>query len=80
MYANNVPITVISKLLGHADESTTLKHYIFNISDDHETEDMVLKALQTQCDNDVTIRDQKLIPFPITKNLGNLSKIKVSRF
>ena len=78
LYANNVPITVISKLLGHADESTTLKHYIFNISDDRETEDIVLKALQPQCDNDVTRRDQKLIPFPVVKKSGNLSKIKAS--
>ena len=36
----------IKELLGHADETTTLKHYIFNIEDDSETANIVLGALE----------------------------------
>lgn len=33
-------------MLGHADGSTTLKHYIYNIEDNAETEERVLAALE----------------------------------
>lgn len=38
LYQRGISITIISKLLGHADESTTMKHYIFNLSDTTETD------------------------------------------
>lgn len=67
LYQNGVPVTIISKLLGHADESTTIKHYIFNINSSQETENMVLNALQNSGDFNVTTRDQQIIPFPTGK-------------
>lgn len=79
LYQNGVPITIISRLLGHADETTTLKHYIFNINDDQESDNIVLKALQNQSDFNVTKSDQKIITFPKDKKMGNPNKIKVSQ-
>lgn len=79
LYQNGVPVTIISKLLGHAEESTTLKHYIFNVNNDQETENIVLNALQNSSDFNVTKRDQQIIPFPEHKKVGNLSKIKASQ-
>ena len=78
LYQNGVPVTIISKLLGHAEESTTLKHYIFNVNNDQETENIVLNALQKGRNFNVTTRDQQIIPFPENKKMGNPSKIKAS--
>lgn len=79
LYQNGVPVTIISKLLGHAEESTTLKHYVFNVNNDQETENIVLNALQNSSDFNVTKRDQQIIPFPEHKKVGNLNKIKASQ-
>ena len=79
LYQNGVPVPVISKLLGHADETTTLKHYIFNVKNNQETEEMVLNALQDKSEINVTKGDQKIIEFPKGKKLGNPSKIKASQ-
>ena len=72
-------MTIISKLLGHADEATTIRHYIFNINSGQETENIVLNALQSSSDFNVTRRDQQIIPFPEHKKMGNPSKIKASQ-
>ena len=80
LYQNGVPVTIISKLLGHADEATTIRHYIFNINSGQETENIVLNALQSSSDFNVTRRDQQIIPFPEHKKLGNPSKIKASQY
>ena len=42
---NGVNISIVKDLLGHADETTTLKHYIFNTEEDSETNNIVLNAL-----------------------------------
>ena len=59
LYQNGVPVTIISKLLGHADESTTLRHYIFNVNNNQETDNLVLNALQNETKFNVTTGDQK---------------------
>ena len=46
LYVAGVPIPVISKVLGHADESTTMKHYVFGLSKDHEMHQSILDALK----------------------------------
>lgn len=79
LYQNGVPITIISKLLGHADESTTLKHYIYNINNDQESDEMVLKALQNNRDFNVTKCDRKIISFSDRKKMGNPSNYKASQ-
>lgn len=79
LYQNGVPITIISKLLGHADETTTLKHYIYNINNDQQSDEIVLKALQNQSEFNVTKSDQKIIDFSRRKKMGNPSKFKVSQ-
>ena len=80
LYQNGVPVTIISRLLGHADETTTLKHYIFNVNNDQETENIVLNALQNKSDINVTKGDQQIIQFPMGKKMGNPSKIKASQY
>lgn len=39
---NGVNLSIVKDMLGHADESTTLKHYIYNIEDSIETDNKVL--------------------------------------
>ena len=42
---NGVNISIVKDMLGHADEATTLRHYIYNIENDEETDDLVRAAL-----------------------------------
>ena len=84
LFARDVPITVISKLLGHADESTTLRYYIFNIYDSQETDIIVLNALSstdnsnntTSCKNTVTNGDNKIVRFQPVEKSKKASKYK----
>ena len=62
-------------MLGHADESTTLKHYIYNIEDSTETDNKVLNALDPQ--NDAK-SDQNIIPFAKVKRAENPVKSTLS--
>lgn len=41
-------LSIAKDMLGHANESTTLKHYIYNIEDSIETDNKVLNALDPQ--------------------------------
>lgn len=82
LYARGVKISVISRLLGHADESTTFKFYIFNLDDDDTTDSLVLDALQgntISCKNvseNVRKREKKIISISEYKKAENPSKIK----
>ena len=76
LYRNGIPVSIISKLLGHVDESTTLKHYIFNIENSDETDKMVLDVLNNEGTKEeipekVTKSDQKIIRFPSGTNPKN---------
>ena len=84
LYKNGVKIPVIRYLLGHADESTTFKHYIFNLDTDETTNELVLNALQgnTVYSNDpvenVRQREMKIIQFPTNRKVENPCKLRIS--
>ena len=46
LYANGVSVPIISKLLGHADEQTTLSNYIFDLNTADEAYETVINALK----------------------------------
>lgn len=60
---NGVNLSIVKDMLGHADESTTLKHYIYNIEDSTETDNKVLNALDPQNYAKSDQSDQNIIPF-----------------
>ena len=69
---NGVNISIVKDMLGHADESTTLKHYIYNIEDNTETYNKVLDALEDRNTVKSDQSDQKVIVFPANKKAENL--------
>lgn len=91
LYQRGISITIISKLLGHADESTTMKHYIFNLKDETETDSLVLNALsinvitnnlttisREEISESVTDGDNKIISFETIKKWKTPHKQRVS--
>lgn len=68
---NGVNLSIVKDMLGHADESTTLKHYIYNIEDSTETDNKVLNALDPQNDAKSDQSDQNIIPFAKIKRAEN---------
>ena len=91
LYQRGISITIISKLLGHADESTTMKHYIFNLKDETETDSLVLNALSSniitnnlttisreEISESVTDGDNKIISFEAIKKWKTPHKQRVS--
>lgn len=74
MLHNGVNLSIVKDMLGHADESTTLKHYIYNIEDNEETENKVRKALG---DKGVVKSDQNIISFSNKIKAGNLELPKL---
>ena len=81
---NGVTIPMIKDLLGHADEATTFKHYIFNLENDETTDELVLNALQGNAISsknfieNVRQREMKIIQFPTNKKAENPYKIRIS--
>lgn len=74
---NGVNLSIVKDMLGHADESTTLRHYIYNIEDSTETDNMILNALEkTSSKSDQS--DQKVINFPTNKKAKNPEKSRFS--
>lgn len=62
-------------MLGHADESTTLKHYIYNVKDNLETENIVLNALE----GEKRVKSEpKIILFSRNKKAEKLGKSRAS--
>lgn len=74
---NGVNISIVKDMLGHADESTTLKHYIYNIEDDFETDNMVLAALEGDNPKESDQSDQNIILFPSNKKARNQVKSRL---
>lgn len=68
---NGVNLSIVRDMSGHADEATTLKHYIFNVEGNSETDNIVLAALEGEKQ---TKSDQKIVPFPEKKEVENLEK------
>ena len=66
-------------MLGHADETTTMKHYIYSMDNDDTLTEKVKKALdlsfQVADEKKVTKSDQKIIQFPVIKKPQNPCKI-----
>lgn len=73
-----VNLSIVKDMLGHADESTTLKHYIYNIEDSTETDNKVLNALDPQNDAKRDQSDQNIILFSKIKRAENLDKSTLS--
>lgn len=71
-------LSIVKDMLGHADESTTLKHYIYNIEDNEETDSMVLNALEDTCKTESAQSDQNIICFPNNKIAENQEKSRLS--
>ena len=69
---NGVTLSIVKDMLGHADESTTLKHYIYNIEDSIETDNKVLNALDPQNYAKSDQSDQNIIPFTKIQRAANL--------
>lgn len=84
LYKNGITIPVIKDLLGHADEATTFKHYIFNLENDETTDELVLNALQGNTISsknsieNVRQREMNIIQFPTNKKAENPYKIRIS--
>lgn len=75
---NGVNLSIVKDMLGHADESTTLKHYIYNIEDSTETDHKVLSALDPQKYAKRDQSDQNIIPFAKIKRAENPDKSTLS--
>lgn len=75
---NGVNLSIVKDMLGHADESTTLKHYIYNIENSAETDNKVLSALDPQNDAKSDQSDQNIIPFAKIKRAKNPDKSTLS--
>ena len=79
---NGVNLSIVKDVLGHADESTTLRHYIFNVETDAETEKSILSALnrtsENPADNEGTQGDTKIIVFGEKKKTKNPIKSRLS--
>lgn len=75
---NGVNLSIVKDMLGHADESTTLKHYIYNIEDNTETDNKVLNALDPQNYAKSDQSDQNVISFIKIKRTKNLEKSTLS--
>jgi integrase len=70
LYSNGVDVPTISKLLGHADEETTRRHYIFSLQTKEESYDKVLKALEkSRTSQEATKGNQNIIPIQSKKKV-----------
>ncbi len=75
LLSNGVNISVVKDMLGHTDEATTLRHYIYNTIANKEIGEIVLNALSG---DEVTKSDQKIISFSGKKKAENLNESKHS--
>ncbi len=75
---NGVNISIVKDMLGHADESTTIKHYIYNIENSRETDNKVLNALEEEICQKSDQSDQKIISFTKLKRAKNPEKSTLS--
>ena len=75
---NGVNLSIVKDMLGHADESTTLKHYIYNIENSTETDNKVLNALDPHNAAKSDQSDQNIIRFTKIKRAENPDKSTLS--
>ena len=83
IYEKTKDVSLVKEALGHADERTTYKHYIFRTDSREERQQKILNALQgnttssEKCAENVRQCEMNIIPFPINKKVENLHKQKV---
>lgn len=83
IYEKTKDVSLVKEALGHADERTTYKHYIFRTDSREERQQKILNALQgnttssEKCAENVRQREMNIIPFPINKKVENPHKQKV---
>lgn len=75
---SGVNLSIVKDMLGHADESTTLRHYIYNIEDKTETYNKVLEALEEKNEAKSDQSDQNIIVFTKSKRAENPVKSRFS--
>lgn len=85
---NGVNVSVVKDMLGHADESTTLRHYVYNTETSEATGNTVKIALSANEEakkvvyseekTNVTRSDQKIIPFMAKKKAETPDKSSIS--
>ena len=84
LVSQDIPLSVVSKISGHADEKTTMKYYVFNTNSEEETKNLILSALgdNTTSSNEelknVTNRDNNIILFPNNKKAENPCFTRIS--
>ena len=75
--------SLISEMLVHEDESTTIRHYLYNVNDEETTDQIVLDALQGKKEPEYKpetavgqreVREVKVIPFQTKEKAGKPSK------
>ena len=72
---NGVNVSIVKDMLGHADENTTLKHYIFNTEEESETDNIVLGVLEGEKKVEKLKsehREHKIVLFSDMKKARNL--------
>lgn len=72
---SGVNISIVKDMLGHADESTTLRHYVYNTESSEETDWIVRNALECGTKSDQS--DQNIIPFATKKKAENPEKSRL---
>ncbi len=83
LYDRGVAVSDISKLLGHADETTTWRHYIFSVDDTEERDRKVKEALKNQNERSAkqefesTKVNQKIISFNEIKKSQKAHNLKL---
>lgn len=77
LFEKGVGVSIVSGVLGHEDQTTTMKHYIYNTASERESERKVLDVLNAK---KATIGNQKIVPFENSKKAENLNVYKVSHF
>lgn len=80
---NGVNLSVVKDMLGHADESTTLRHYIFSLETDEEAGEAVRNALfgktiSKNSDQKVTTTSEKVVSFERFKAIKKLETVDLS--
>lgn len=85
IYKETKDVSLVKEALGHADERTTYKHYIFNTENRETRQQKILDALQgnttsskTSIEN-VRKRERNIIQFPINKKAENPANAKIFR-
>ena len=78
LYDNGVPLEAIRKIVGHADERTTLHNYCFNRLTDEQTYNKVLSALSADKENEPSEESvipcyTKVVSFSQKKKRGKLA-------